>query len=213
MGTLDFGANVVEPAERGMRRDFLLLGLLLITVVCACTQEQPPPAADQARREINRKLGVVSRDHRNHLILTIPNNELKLGTEVAILPVPGKLLLCCAEIVKKLGPNAGVGHNIKIFGYTEDTTYVLLMNKHGAAVDLGFGIIEPPKLTSVQGGIFRADLNRDGSQESFRDCTSNEGVHLTIWSDEPLKSPRLWHAYYFLEYDVVPSCVEKDYTE
>ena len=43
-----------------------------------------------------------------------------------------------------------------------------------------------------------------------RDCTSNEGVHYTVWAGEPLKTRRLWHTYYYLNYDAEPSCREQD---
>lgn len=53
----------------------------------------------------------------------------------------------------------------------------------------------------------------DGSSPAarVRSCTSSEGVHLTVWSGPPLVSRRLWHAYWYLGMDVVPTCVEGDY--
>jgi hypothetical protein len=44
-----------------------------------------------------------------------------------------------------------------------------------------------------------------------RACTSGEGVHLSIWAGAPLTSTRLWRRYYYLGYDVVPSCDELDF--
>jgi hypothetical protein len=52
-------------------------------------------------------------------------------------------------------------------------------------------------------------LNSDGSLESFRLCTSNEGLHLTVWAGEPLKSKRLWHEYYYLGFDVEQTAPKK----
>ena len=45
----------------------------------------------------------------------------------------------------------------------------------------------------------------------FRSCASEEGIHATAWSGIPLSSPRRWHAYYYLGYDVEPDCVPADY--
>lgn len=194
-------------------KNCLIYVSLLIIALLACNPKPKAPPMEQALRDIDKKLGVVSRDHRNNLILTIANSGLKVGTEVAIISAPGHSFYCCAEIVKNLGQDPGLGHQIILFGHTQDTTYIMQMNKHSAAIELGFGIIDDPKIFSSKKGIMRADLNLDGVQDSFRDCTSNEGVHLTLWSGLPLKGPRLWHAYYFLEYDVVPSCQEKDYTD
>jgi hypothetical protein len=43
-----------------------------------------------------------------------------------------------------------------------------------------------------------------------RSCTSQEGVHLTVWAGQPLRSRRLWHQYYYLGFDVTPSCDDAD---
>jgi hypothetical protein len=45
----------------------------------------------------------------------------------------------------------------------------------------------------------------------FRTCASAEGVHATAWSGLPLTSPRRWHAYYYLGYDVEQDCTPADY--
>ena len=45
----------------------------------------------------------------------------------------------------------------------------------------------------------------------FRTCASAEGIHATAWSGVPLSSPRRWHAYYYLGYDVDPDCAPVDY--
>ena len=39
-----------------------------------------------------------------------------------------------------------------------------------------------------------------------RSCASSEGVHLTVWAGAPLTSRRLWHAYYYVPFDLEPSC-------
>jgi len=47
----------------------------------------------------------------------------------------------------------------------------------------------------------------------FRTCASAEGIHATAWSGVPLSSPRRWHAYYYLGYDVDPDCKPADTPE
>jgi hypothetical protein len=44
----------------------------------------------------------------------------------------------------------------------------------------------------------------------FRTCASEEGIHATAWSGTPLSSARRWHAYYYLGYDVEPTCTPAD---
>jgi hypothetical protein len=45
----------------------------------------------------------------------------------------------------------------------------------------------------------------------FRFCASTEGLHATAWAGTPLTSSRRWHAYYYLGYDVDPTCREAEY--
>jgi hypothetical protein len=45
----------------------------------------------------------------------------------------------------------------------------------------------------------------------FRVCASTEGLHATAWAGPPFVSPRRWHAYYYLGYDVDPTCNESEY--
>jgi hypothetical protein len=45
----------------------------------------------------------------------------------------------------------------------------------------------------------------------FRVCASTEGLWTTAWAGAPLASTRRWHSYYYLGYDVDPTCDEKEY--
>lgn len=56
------------------------------------------------------------------------------------------------------------------------------------------------------GKWWSADLYGDGRRQSFRSCTSSEGLHFTVWSGRPLTGTLLWHQYFYLGYDVEPSC-------
>jgi hypothetical protein len=44
----------------------------------------------------------------------------------------------------------------------------------------------------------------------MRRHASYEGLHLAVWAGTPLTSQRLWHQFYYLGYDVEPSCDERD---
>lgn len=57
------------------------------------------------------------------------------------------------------------------------------------------------------------DVDGDGVSESYRACTSQEGVHLTVWSGKALEGRRRWHDYYYLGYSVEPNCTAADTAE
>lgn len=44
-------------------------------------------------------------------------------------------------------------------------------------------------------------------------CTSNEGVHHSVYSVDKDGEKRLWSAYQYLPYDVEPSCTKNEYAE
>jgi hypothetical protein len=45
----------------------------------------------------------------------------------------------------------------------------------------------------------------------FRSCTSHEGLHFSSWLGKPLSGKQLWQVYFYLGYDVEPSCEDKDF--
>lgn len=75
----------------------------------------------------------------------------------------------------------------------------------------GFGVIHSANEIIITNGIASGDLNGDGKSEFFRDCSSNEGMHMTVWSGKPLIGRRMWHTYYHFPYDTEPNCSKKDY--
>ena len=75
---------------------------------------------------------------------------------------------------------------------------------------LGVAVIGRPVVVGRQAGVFVAELDGMAPRESFRVCASIEGAHLTVWSGQPLKGKRRWHAYYYLGYDTESDCTPGD---
>jgi hypothetical protein len=185
-----------------------LLGLLFFLILMSWPITGFAEGAVDSR--LRAKVGAVYRDSQNHLILAIPQSDLGQGTRVVMITVPDQSLVCCATInkVSPVGPET-IQH--VIFDNAKSTTYDLKMDKEHNDVRFGFGIIDSPGVFSPRAGVVVADLDPDGVRETFRDCTSHEGVHLTIWSGQPLTGSRRWHAYFYLGYETEPSCVERDF--
>nr|ART40845.1 L810 [uncultured bacterium] len=51
------------------------------------------------------------------------------------------------------------------------------------------------------------------SAVAFSACASTEGVHLNVWMGKAHTGKKLWHRYYYLGYDVEPTCTEADFKE
>jgi hypothetical protein len=58
----------------------------------------------------------------------------------------------------------------------------------------------------------QADLDQNGKREIFRACSGNDGIHLTVWSGNPLDGTLLWHGYYYEPSNpgLGPSCTPKE---
>ncbi|MGC2659280.1 MAG: hypothetical protein WA324_15065 [Bryobacteraceae bacterium] len=50
---------------------------------------------------------------------------------------------------------------------------------------------------AMQDSNVTADLDQNGQHRTFRECSANDGIYLTVWSGVPLASPLLWHRHYY----------------
>jgi hypothetical protein len=58
-------------------------------------------------------------------------------------------------------------------------------------------IVGPPGGLSTVNGKVQADLDQNGKTETFRECGSDDGIHLTVWRGDPLSGTVVWHGYYY----------------
>lgn len=57
-----------------------------------------------------------------------------------------------------------------------------------------------------------ADLDANGKTESFRACSAADGMHVTVWSGNPLDGTLLWTGYYYEPGNTgaAPACTPKE---
>ncbi len=178
-------------ASRSRSAGTVILGLLL--------------ALSASAAELGDRVGIIHGGEAGDVRLTIARESLAPGSSIVIVTMPDGAVLCCAVV--------GVAHvpPVDAFDpiYLDDegkTTYVLDTTGLGTEAVTGFGVIA----TAIADGG-RPDIDGDGRPETFRSCASGEGLHMTVWSGEPLASARLWHAYVYLGYDTEPDCTPQDY--
>ena len=143
-----------------------------------------------------------------------PDSNLSSGTPLAFVsvPVPGAKqspTLLSGTLQRRL---AGEDCSPDVGCYGCSFYRVAIAAPAGLEGPL-FVIIAPPRLLRIRGRAVVGDLDGDGRAEEFRICTSMEGLHLTIWSGDPLKGKLRFHRYFPLHYDVEPTCTEADYAE
>lgn len=168
------------------------------------------PAAAQETFDYGRHLGLAFPLAHDSLCLSIRAPGLAPGTRLVLVDSQDSAVAIPAAI--RAPRTASCPHDLPESG---DAFYLVTTDAHGgpasgsvmvAVIGSGF------PLAAGADGV-TGDLDGDGVPEFFRECTSNEGVHFTVWSRAPLVGPRRWHRYYYLGYDVEPSCTEAEYRQ
>lgn len=183
--------------------------LMFIIFVAAATSAY---AIEPAQRQFNFKtqIGVAEAVSNGEGCLTIIDPALKLNEEIRIVSLQKTQKVIKAKIQSKTSKNCSKNPKVP-----SDASFYIFKIKENEAENMTPGVAVAGFTGSfnVVKGKVHADLDGNRNFESFRLCTSNEGLHLTVWAGEPLKSKRLWHEYYYLGYDVQPNCMKKDYAE
>jgi hypothetical protein len=179
--------------------------ILAVLITCACCLGTGGFSFDSHVGVVDAKEG--------RLCLNILNPHLSNGTAVSfILPhKPQRVAGAVIEekVAQSCSASPGTDPNASFY-------WLKLVGKH-QTVNLSeplppaIGIIDAKKSVFVRQGIASGDLDGDGTAEFFRICTSSEGNHLTVWSGKPLQGKKRWHSYYYLGYDVVPTCKKRDF--
>jgi len=174
------------------------LSALLAVLVIAC---QEPSKFDY-----RTALGVVI-EKADRTCLDIRRGDLSPGQRIQFVTSSAPQTTGDAEIIRKADQACTAADQTKpgLYHYDIKVVHGSLQKGAPAFALANFGGM----LTSTDIGI-TADLDRNGQTESFRSCTSAEGVHLTVWTGKPLEGQRRWHYYYYLGYEVDPTCAESD---
>jgi hypothetical protein len=169
----------------------------------------------QVKFDYLSSVGIIVLQNNGTACLTIKNPDLSVGTQFMVVfpsmsgnSIPSELMR--GEIVRRTSGGCNFSESAE-YG---DSTYTVKITKGKLINDVPYiAVFVSPETLSKKGKEIVGDLDSDGTLEYFRQCTSSEGVHLTIWSGKPLKGIRKWHRYFYLGYDVEPSCNEADYSE
>jgi len=185
--------------------DHLFITILATTVASAYAVETA-----HGQFNLQAQIGVAEVNNNGDGCLTIMNAALRGNEVISLVSLQKPQTFIETKIVNKLSQrcsrNTEVPNNASFYSFRVKKNEAKLIGPALAIVGFNSSI-------KIVRGKIHADLNSDGSLESFRLCTSNEGLHLTVWAGEPLKSKRLWHEYYYLGYDVEPNCTKKDYAQ
>lgn len=166
---------------------------------------------------IEAKVGIVSTMKDDHVCVRGLNAQLKPGNEMyLIIPYDRPHKLLRMSIVRKLAEScvdddSDIGDEEDVIKNTSYYLAEVTEKTDEYQILSGFAILDPSISPKLENGIATAELTDTPPAEYFRECTSNEGMHFTVWKGKPLIGKRIWHRYYYLHYDTVPMCKKKDY--
>ena len=198
--------NVVKKLETFMKAITLLL---IIGILASADQVQNSQSPQASRKDggfdYATQIGILVLNEDKQPRLEIKNPNLAPNEKIVIVDVDynGQQTIKRASIVEKVsGDCSERGVNDKGGACYKLRAVSGNIDQFGAAFVIAKTSIS---FTNLKGRV-SADLDKDGTQEHFRVCTSMEGLHMTVWSGMPLKGKRQWHRYFYLGWDVEPNC-------
>jgi hypothetical protein len=73
-----------------------------------------------------------------------------------------------------------------------------------------FALVAAPESVTMRESVSYVTFETGTTPISPRSCTSAEGLHLTAWRGQPLRSARVFHTHHYVGYDMQPSCTDSE---
>jgi hypothetical protein len=187
----------------------------VLTLACSCSRQSGPNRENSFRYD--QQIGLANL-HEKSGCLASANPAIDPGTKLTVVDQPAENLafdtpvITDATVVERLSEDCDNRHMLTIeLSASGPTYYRIALDKEWQGNGYVFAILNPSRPVTVNGKNIEGDLDGDGSKETFRICTSNEGAHYQVWTGEPLQGQPHWHWYVYAGYDTANSCTEKDY--
>lgn len=172
-----------------------------------------PPSVAPARqeavpiRDFASRVGVTSAARDTTLCLSIANADLREGTELILISAAKPQRLTHARVgARRSSACSQMGDEWGSVNIPSASYYRVEITDTETGGDLTIAIVGPAAPFSIQGDALVSDLDGDGRNETFNQCASNEGIHLTIVTPGVAAGGERWRQYFYVPYDLEPSC-------
>jgi hypothetical protein len=180
----------VKGEDGAMRTFVVLCSLLWIAVSCS------KPRA--AQLPIEQRVGWIDSS-----CLAIDNKKLEEGMPLTVVAFGDTESIIQAKIMGATQSAAlcpPLRHDRRAIN-SERLSFYEIAPQDGRKIELGIGLIG--NVSRLGAGI---DVNGDGKPDQFTHCATSEGISFGIWNGTPYKGKAIWSGYYYLGYDVDPTC-------
>ena len=142
------------------------------------------------------------------LCLSINHEKLYPGASIALIDSSQNGTLRLATIRGRRTENACPNTR----GEPDYPTYELTLDSGSVRRPaIYFAVLGGSGRFRGNGSRLLAEFDRRMPVDEFEVCTSNEGVHFTIWNGPMSRGERIWHRYYYVGYDLEADCTEPEY--
>ena len=166
---------------------------------------QPPVPVVKARAfDFEKNMGWV---HGN--CLAIKNNTLRKGAQVALVSLDGKQAVSIVQIDAPVSVESACPallENRAQPNKMDGRVFYRLNFSQPDANQLAIAILADGMSKRSDIMTFNKDLDGDGVSEVVSTCDTSEGVEFSLWSGAANTGKLLWSDYYYLGYDLQPTC-------
>lgn len=157
-----------------------------------------------ARRQTDIRAGIVI-SNRGETSLAMTGDALAPGTRLTLITPAPPQTTRTVRVVAEL-PDDGDDISEQTPG-----RYYEIESLDGARPMPAFAVAILTTATPTRvGDTVSMRLGDDRPDIRARWCASYEGIHFTLWAGEPLKAPRIWHAYFSAGGNLRPTCEPGD---
>jgi hypothetical protein len=156
-----------------------------------------------SRAEASPRLGAAAFTSDSTACVTFRSEPRRVGDQVLLfLFSPPRIVDGWIREASKGPCNQSAG--------PEDRGYlVALRYRIPVSDEIGVGLFDPTAHAEYSNGEFIVRTEGARAPLQFRQCTSQEGLHLTAWRG----NRRTWHEYWYLGYDLEPNCSDEEAKE
>jgi len=149
-------------------------------------------------------IGLVASTQSGQFCLSIKNRNLKPGQELTLLWIPIADRKHTPEIQSTIVLKLLTNPCDPINSVEGDAAYVVNAGKLDTD-KIYTAVVGKRTNFRIIPGVAEVTIDAD-AEVTIRSCSSREGLHFTAWAGGALKGKKVWHRYYYLGYDVEPTC-------
>ncbi|MBI1424883.1 MAG: hypothetical protein GC149_15660 [Gammaproteobacteria bacterium] len=142
--------------------------------------------------------------------LAIENDSIKPGSRLVLVLFKDKPALGEAFVESKTNANCpALNQDRESINRKKGMTFYSLKSSDIEANTIAIAVLTDRKISAlkpVSSTSAQLDINGDGRAEEVNNCVTSEGIKFFIWPEKAYSDTPLWEDYYYLGYDLKPTC-------